>query len=214
MTPSVSNSQGNEYTRDRGQAGQERPTLVGQSTHWMTPRATDGAKGGPNQRGSKGDVMLSSASSMWPTPDASLMNDGEDPAQWQARADRIKEQHKNGNGAGTPLTVAAARWPTPTAQDSEAAGGKGTIANGNRRPTLNHDAQAWPTPASRDYRTPNSKPFSERGGESKGEQRVNFVAHHFSPLDLLTNAGPTSFTPAHGWPPRSTEDSTPISLNT
>lgn len=68
MTPSVSNSQGNEYTRDRGQPGQERLTLTGQTQHWLTPRATDGTKGGPNQAGSKGDLMLPSAAAQWPTP--------------------------------------------------------------------------------------------------------------------------------------------------
>ena len=41
MTPSVSNSQGNEYTRDRGQKGQERLTLTGQAAQWPTPAARD-----------------------------------------------------------------------------------------------------------------------------------------------------------------------------
>ena len=68
MTPSVSNSQGNQYTRDRGQPGQERLTLTGQAQQWQTPRATDGTKGGPNQAGSKGDLMLPSAAAQWPTP--------------------------------------------------------------------------------------------------------------------------------------------------
>lgn len=89
MTPSVSNSQGNEYTRDRGQAGMERLTLTGQDRHcmtrtalvlqpsmaagtssgsWPTPRATDGTKGGPNQASSKGDLMLPSAAAQWQTP--------------------------------------------------------------------------------------------------------------------------------------------------
>ncbi|WP_049787080.1 hypothetical protein [Alicycliphilus denitrificans] len=68
MTPSVSNSQGNEYTRDRGQKGMERLTLTGKAQQCPTPRATDGTKGGPNQAGSKGDLMLPSAAAQWPTP--------------------------------------------------------------------------------------------------------------------------------------------------
>jgi DNA (cytosine-5)-methyltransferase 1 len=36
-----------------------------------TPRATDGTKGGPNQRGSSGDLMLPSAVHLLPTPEAS-----------------------------------------------------------------------------------------------------------------------------------------------
>lgn len=35
-----------------------------------TPRATDGTKGGPNQRGSSGDLMLPSALNLLPTPTA------------------------------------------------------------------------------------------------------------------------------------------------
>ena len=41
MTPSVSNSQGNEYTRDRGTPGLERLTLTGQAQHWPTPASRD-----------------------------------------------------------------------------------------------------------------------------------------------------------------------------
>jgi hypothetical protein len=38
--------------------------------NWPTPLATDGSKGGPNQRGGKGDLRLSSAVQTWPTPTA------------------------------------------------------------------------------------------------------------------------------------------------
>lgn len=39
-----------------------------QADQWKSPRASDGAKGGPNQCGSKGDLMLTSQASQWPTP--------------------------------------------------------------------------------------------------------------------------------------------------
>lgn len=38
--------------------------------NWPTPRSTDGTKVGPNQAGSKGDLMLPSAAAQWPTPAA------------------------------------------------------------------------------------------------------------------------------------------------
>ena len=41
MTPSVSNSQGTEYTRDRGMPGLERLTLTGQAQRWPTPASRD-----------------------------------------------------------------------------------------------------------------------------------------------------------------------------
>jgi DNA (cytosine-5)-methyltransferase 1 len=37
------------------------PTSTGTPLLFPTPRASDGAKGSPNQRGSKGDLMLTSA---------------------------------------------------------------------------------------------------------------------------------------------------------
>jgi hypothetical protein len=40
------------------------------ATGWPTPKGTDGTKGGPNQAGSKGDLMLPSAAAQWPTPAA------------------------------------------------------------------------------------------------------------------------------------------------
>ena len=88
---------------------------------WPTLKGTDGTKGGPNQAGSKGDLMLPRAAAQWPTPSASVANDGETPETWHARAAKLKEKHGNGNGAGLPLTVAAAQWPTPAARDSKGA---------------------------------------------------------------------------------------------
>jgi len=43
---------------------------AGELTLLPTPRATDGTKGGPNQRGSAGDLMLPSAVMLLPTPTA------------------------------------------------------------------------------------------------------------------------------------------------
>lgn len=59
-----------------------------------------------------------SGSSSWPTPTASLTNDGESVESFRARQERLKEKHNNGNGAGTPLTIAAKAWPTPTVTDA------------------------------------------------------------------------------------------------
>lgn len=43
---------------------------------WPTPRSTDGPKGGPNQAGSKGDLMLPSFTAHWPTPAARIAKGG------------------------------------------------------------------------------------------------------------------------------------------
>lgn len=48
----------------------QRLRLDVERTLLPTPRATDGTKGGPNQRGSSGDLMLPSAVNLLPTPTA------------------------------------------------------------------------------------------------------------------------------------------------
>ncbi|SDD57638.1 hypothetical protein SAMN05192589_107151 [Paracidovorax valerianellae] len=70
MTPSVSNSQGNEYTRDRGMPGLERLTLTGQAQNWPTPTLSDSEQcGGATciATGKRGH-SLSSMAGEWPTP--------------------------------------------------------------------------------------------------------------------------------------------------
>lgn len=131
----------------------ELPTWVpvtsgNECSSWPTARSTDGAKGGPNQRGSSGDMMLPSAAAKWatprandsekrghvasrenpelvsmaqnwPTPSASVANDGETPETWHARSAQLKVKHGNGNGVGMPLTIAASSWPTPASRDAK-----------------------------------------------------------------------------------------------
>ncbi len=138
----------------------------------MTPQVPNGgrkvsaaliASKGTKADGSKAQVPLESQAQHWPTPSAAVMNDGESPETWRARAEKLKAKKMNGNGAGLPLTVAA----------------------------VEHSWQ-WPTPASRDYRSPNMESLESRGGGSKGEQRPNYVAHHFSPPAPNTQPGATS----------------------
>tara|TARA_R110002110_G_scaffold69439_9_gene187209 strand:- start:526 stop:1089 length:564 start_codon:yes stop_codon:yes gene_type:complete len=94
---------------------------------WPTPTAGDakgaGSRNAPNSKAHKGVSLTDAVQTgdslgrMWPTPSASVANDGETPETWQARADKLKEKGINGNGAGTPLTVEAMKWSTPTARD-------------------------------------------------------------------------------------------------
>lgn len=54
----------------RGSAGAGKNELPNAVQKLPTPRATDGSKGGPNQRGRRGDLMLPSAVCRLPTPTA------------------------------------------------------------------------------------------------------------------------------------------------
>lgn len=73
-------------------------------------------------------------------------------------------------------------WPTPTASLGTNAG-LVSPAKAREGGTLVEavSARMWPTPAARDYRHPNSKPFSERGGGTKGEQLPNAAGGPLNP---------------------------------
>lgn len=79
-TPTAQLAQnGGSQHPDKRKAGGHGPTLADEVEHLLpTPRASDGTKGGPNQRGSSGDLMLPSAVQLLPTPTA---RDGKGPNQ-------------------------------------------------------------------------------------------------------------------------------------
>jgi hypothetical protein len=93
---------------------------------------------------------------------------------------------KGGSQTGGPdLQEAVSMWMTPDvpnggrAMKPEDIAAKGSTDGGKRQVGLSNQVSLWATPASRDYRTPNRLPYSERGGGSKGEQLQNQVAHHW-----------------------------------
>jgi hypothetical protein len=91
----------------------------------------------------------------WPTPDGSVAQEGETPETWQLRREKLKEQHCNGNGCGTPLAMAATLWYTPQTDD---------------RPSKNHERNLgasvaqWPTPNAHDGCRPGADVNSTQHG--------------------------------------------------
>lgn len=76
-----------------------------------TPSRSDGA-GGPGDSGREGGLNLRTAVTLLPTPAASNPQEGESFETWEARRIATKERVGNGNGFGTPLTIAVQpeRW--------------------------------------------------------------------------------------------------------
>ena len=199
-----------EYLKTNTKAGDD---LMSQSVRWATPRATDGEKGGPNCRGGRGDPILAGQVCQWPTPVAN--DDNKTPEAHMAMKARMKGGPRN---TITSLQVLVQTWPTPTAQDSEQAGGSGTIQRGMRGHSLNSAvmlASARPTPAARDGKGANSEEHATLTGSGRKhmDQLANFVA--YSPLaqpirDGLTSSSATPSSRRHlnplfgawlmGWP--------------
>src|SRR3546814_337356 len=88
-----------------------------QTSNWASPRASDGEKGGPNQRGTKGDLMLPGMTAQWPTPAAQQY--GGTAAQHLARKNKMQGSARK---TVTELNAFLSVWPTPQAHDS--VGGK------------------------------------------------------------------------------------------
>jgi len=95
---------------------------------------------------------------------------------------------KVGGCGGGEFAKQANQWQTPATDSFRSRGGERKDEMG-----LDQQARFFPTPASRDYRTPNAKPGSERGRGTKGEQLPNYVEHHFAQhQDQQTQDGPPS----------------------
>lgn len=117
-TPDAYERGGSQHPAKRA-AGGHSITLQDVAEHTLlpTPRATDGTNGGPNQRGSSGDLMLPSAvHHLLPTPAVNDMGEGKTPEDWDAWTAKMQAAHANGNGHGKSLAIEAQRLlPTPRA---------------------------------------------------------------------------------------------------
>jgi hypothetical protein len=158
------------------------PTLVGATGNWTTPQSHDSTGGTPERVrrcGTKhGCANLADDVSAWPgnwaTPTAhDGRRSGSDEASAQGRnLKREAESFEQDRGD--------TQWQTPATDSFRSRGGDRRNEMG-----LDQQARAFPTPACRDYRSPNLKPYAERGGQMKGEQLQNFIEHSFR-LDLET----------------------------
>lgn len=76
------------------------------------------------------DLQGSATLTGWPTPDASVMQDGEGLKTWTARRELLRAKKNNGNGCGMPLTIAAqlAPWCSPSSRDWKDTPGMATVA--------------------------------------------------------------------------------------
>lgn len=129
---------------------------------WPTARASDGPKGGPNQRGSKGDLMLSSAVQNWPT------------AMARANKDCPAERERK----SPTLESAAKMWPTPVVPNGgrQPKGGymslTGQTPDGKKRQVdLLFAVKEWPTPTV--HGNTNRKGATKKAGDGLRTAAVN-----------------------------------------
>lgn len=126
-----------ERTDDRMSERGQPLSEVAVNVLMPTPRATDGTKGGPNQRGSSGDLMLPSAVNLLPTPAVADTQGGR-----KARSgDRADELLLNGIAAEArwgEYEPAIRRWEALTRPAPEP-----TKLNAKGNPKLSDEFDEW-----------------------------------------------------------------------
>ena len=137
----------------------------------------------------------------WPTPDAGAFNVGQSLETWQARITALKAKGINGNGAGTPLAMAAqmAAWPTPKVSS----GDYQYDQNGDKILNLSGAAKlaAWASPQARDYRSESVSPekraeqMAQPRGKPLSEEAVTFLSGPTSSGSPAATARPGQLNP-------------------
>ena len=139
--------------------GQSLPQMINTPEKWPTQLATDGSHGGPNQKGGKGDLRLSSAVRSIPTPTV------------HGNYNRAGASPTSGDGLATFVSL----FPTPTATNTKAVHMRWSD---NGKPW---EARSYlPTPTCNDAKNSTLPPSQEkrdgmagypmRNGESSGGQ--------------------------------------------
>jgi len=143
----------------QGSSDQTAQTSSAGLAGWQTPTVSTRAH---QQKDGSMIPKLDTQVKQWPTPSGAVVNDGETLESWEARKARNIAKHHNGNGMGTPLTIAVQQqkqcatdkqWATPRANKTEG------YSSPEFRPTLHQQAQSWATPrAEMDSGAHNGKP--------------------------------------------------------
>lgn len=147
----------------------ERRTEETDCGGWPTAAATDGARAGEITEAMSGTSLTQvSAMASWTTPQAH---------DTTGRSLKQKEIYGTKHGCACLVREAElASWPSPTKGDGDGGhlkdGTKATVSCAGVSKLA-----SWASPTERDYKFPNAKPYSERGGGAKGEQLANQAAH-------------------------------------
>ncbi len=123
----------------------------------------------------------------WPTPDASVMQEGDGTETFLARRERLKQTAANGNGMGVPLAMAVKLWPTATAKDEASSGAAGYSTESGRHPgtTLTDAANGlWARPQARDWK--------DSGPTQGARKSPNLGTQAHWPTPLSTPESPAS----------------------
>lgn len=195
----------NTSTYSNGQRGEN---LRESAANWPTPRGTDGAKGGPNQAGSRGDLMLPSAAAMWSTPNVpnggrtltpeDVENRGatkngkrqvglENEAKFWSTPRTITGGGESGNrkkelgrteSGGGDLQAQVAEWNAELDYWSASSADTSLMRTADDTVAQTVKESAWPTPAARDHKGTNSTSHMDRSSGAKHLDQLPNFVEH------------------------------------
>jgi hypothetical protein len=145
------------------------------SSSWPTISVNESKNSVGKSQEHRNSIPLGTMAAMqsWPTPNAQVSQDGESPETWLKRKEAMKAKGYNGNGCGTPLTIAVqlhgqaapasssslgsrqGLWLTPDTQTGPH-GARGVSSNPNHQSakSLEATARQWATPQAHDAQGP------------------------------------------------------------
>lgn len=161
-----------------GPSGNELGRAVNQRQTFPTPRAT-----GMDAAGADMSRSLVKAARFYPTPRTTGLNGGPGGRHMIRKllADgQITREEAIAMAETVHVTLTADDIPSVSTPTDATPTIASLLGIPEMRPPM-RPTPILPTPASRDYRSPNSKPYAERGGGKKGEQLPNAVGGSLNP---------------------------------
>ncbi len=127
-----------------------RLTRGKESSSWPTISVNESKNSVGKSQEHRNSIPLGTMAAMqsWPTPNAQVSQDGESPETWLKRKEAMKAKGYNGNGCGTPLTIAVQLHGQAAPASSSSLGSRQELwptpsADGDSRPGANADPVKW-----------------------------------------------------------------------
>jgi hypothetical protein len=137
------------------------------------------------QRRKSAHRTVASDSSSWPTATGTVINDGETLESWYRRKAKNLALRNNGNGMGTPLTIAAQQWPTPVATVDSGPNNRYQKDDSKAGRMLSKESELWATPNCHDGSRPAPDLHSTQGRNLSRESAIWPTPHQ----NCVTGAG-------------------------
>lgn len=215
LTPDVPNGarslgEGVSATGMRPDGSKAQVGLQNQARMWPTASTSTGGPDMIRRDTGRPNSTLTTAVSLWPTPDSSVFNDGEEPDTFLNRQQRQKAKGINGNGMGLTLAMASKVWPTPAARDFKGANSAEHLEKSSGSLHLdqlpNFVEHLWSTPRASDGEKGGPNQSFGAGGHPLAAQAFSLPVHTTVKTGKPCSTERRSLNPLFvewlmGWPP-------------